>query len=208
MEILIKKQVFKGTTLYRKRVKDNIRRVYLDSRVDITTDWYIEANIFAMKLASKYGVDFITVSGIIAALSPLKSWDENKKIAEGFLRNGKGKHTRNMISKAKQITLFKGNFQREFILNELNGNKIKAFFLNIAYPTGAEAVTIDRHAISIALSRPIVENEGTNITLKQYNFFVSCYTEVAKELNLRPSMLQSVTWEKWRILKTMANCPF
>lgn len=208
MEILIKKQVFKGTTLYRKRVKDNIRRVYLDSRVDITTDWYIEANIFAMKLASKYGVDFITVSGIIAALSPLKSWDENKKIAEGFLRNGKGKHTRNMISKAKQITLFKGNFQREFILNELNGNKIKAFFLNIAYPTGAEAVTIDRHAISIALSRPIVDNEGTNITLKQYNFFVSCYTEVAKELNLRPSMLQSVTWEKWRILKTMANCPF
>lgn len=208
MEILIKKQVFKGTTLYRKRVKDNIRRVYLDSRVDITTDWYIEANIFAMKLASKYGVDFITVSGIIAALSPLKSWDENKKIAEGFLRNGKGKHTKNMLSKAHQIKLFKSTNQREFILAELNGNKIKAFFLNIAYPEGAEAVTIDRHAISIALSRPIVENEGVGITLKQYNFFVSCYKEVAKELNLRPSMLQSVTWEKWRILKTMANCPF
>ena len=208
MEISIKKQVFKGSTLYRKRVKDNIRRVYFDARIDISTDWYIEANIFAMKLASKYGVDYISVSGIIAALSPLKSWDENKKIAEGFLKNGKGKHTRNMLSKAKQITLFKGSMQREFILAELNGNKIKSFFLNIAYPESPESVTIDRHAISICIGRSIIDAEGKGITLKQYNFFVSCFKDVAQELNIRPSMLQSVTWEKWRLLKTMADCPF
>jgi hypothetical protein len=208
MERTINKQVFKGSTLYRKRVKNHILSVYTDARVSITDDWYINANLLAIELASKYGTDYVTVAGIIAALSPLKSWDENKKIAEGFLRNGKGKHTRNMINKAKQITLFKGNFQREYILNELNGNKIKSFFLNIAYPLSPEAVTIDRHAISICLNRSIKDNEGTGITLKQYNFFVSCYSELANELNIRPSMLQSVTWEKWRLLKSMANCPF
>lgn len=207
---MVNKQKFKGITLYRKRCVDNIIKIYNDSISENEEGWYTEANKLATELASKNGLSNLQVAGIIAALSPLKSWNENKRIAEQFIRIGSTLHTRAMVSKAKDIRDYNESMQREFILTTLNGNKISSFFINIAFPEDPNYVTIDRHAISIALGRSIKNNEG-NITNKQYEFLTSCYKQVGESLGVVPNKVQAVTWVKWRQLKLankFAEVPF
>ena len=198
---MINKQKFKGSTLFRKRCVDNILSVYHNPDFSGGYNWYDKANELANVLATKYGLTTLQVAGIIASLSPLKSWEENKKIAVQFLINGNGKHTEAMKSKARDIKAYSDSFEREFILATLNGNKISSFFVNIAYPNEGSYVTIDRHAIAICLGRNINENEGKGITDKQYEFLASCYRQAAEILDIVPNKVQSVTWVKWRKLK-------
>jgi len=196
------KQKFKGKTLFRKTCVDNIIKIYNDTRVkDEGFDWYKVANELANSMAYEFGLNTLQVAGIIASLSPLKSWDENKRIARQFLTNGNGKHTEAMKSKARDIKLYNSSSQREFILATLKGNKISNFFLNIAFPNADNHVTIDRHAIAVILGRSIKENEGAGITYKQYEFLASCYRDAAKKLGVLPNVVQSVTWVKWKQIK-------
>ena len=147
-------------------------------------------------MAIKYNVPLTVSCGIIASLSPLKSWTENKLIAESFLHNGKGKHTQVFIEKARQIKQSNGN--AETIAMILNGNKIISFFFNILEPHNQNFVTIDRHALSITLGRNILEQEGIGITNKQYDFFVSAYNLAGVKAKISPVLMQSITWETWR----------
>jgi len=198
-----RKQIFKGKTLFKTRVVNHILRVYNDSTFDFNTDWYVGASDLAKSMSAQYGVDYLKVCGIIAALSPLKTWAENQKIANTFLAKGEARHTRMMTNKAKAILNNVDDNQVASILAILNGNKIQNFFLNIAFPLGNEAVTIDRHALSICLNRSIVQKDYVGITDLQYNFFVSCFIEASDLANVRPSQMQSITWEKWRELKKL-----
>lgn len=202
---MVNKQKFKGTTLYRKRCVDNILRVYNNNEFNGGHNWYSEASELANSLAIEFGLTKLQVAGIIASLSPLKSWDENKKIAKQFLRSGESKHTRAMINKAKAIKSYNSSMEREFILTTLNGNKISSFFINIAYPNEPSYVTIDRHAIAVCLNRPIKENEGANISDKQYEFLASCYRQAGEILGVIPNQVQSVTWVKWRQIKSASK---
>ena len=197
------KQIYKGKTLFRKTVVDNIVRIYNDPTFDFNSDWYIDASQFAKDLSNQHNVPYLKVCGIIASLSPLKSWDENKKIAVTFLKTGDARHTKLCTGKANDILNDTDPNPVDSILAILNGNKIKNFFINIAFPKDAEAVTIDRHALSICLNRSIVKEEYVGITNGQYNFFVSCYSEAGDKLGVRASMVQSITWEKWRELKKL-----
>ena len=208
----VNKQKFKGSTLFRKRCVDNIIKVYNDNTVSHDgIAWYDEAHELANTMAVEFKLTTLQVAGIIASLSPLKSWHENKKIARQFCINGNGKHTQNMRDKAKQIKLYNSSLEREFILATLNGNKISNFFLNIAYPKADNHVTIDRHAISVVLGRSINEHEGKGITDNQYEFIASCYRDASKILGILPNQVQSVTWVKWREIKNnskFVNVPF
>jgi hypothetical protein len=205
------KQKFKGSTLYRKRCVDNIIKVYNNPKFEGGSSWYNDAHELANSLAKQFGLTTLQVAGIISAFSPLKSWDENKKIAKQFLTNGNGKHTKVMKQKAIDIKLYNSTLEREFILTTLNGNKISNFFLNIAYPNESTSVTIDRHAIAVILGRNATENEGKGITDAQYEFLASCYRQASEILGVIPNQVQSVTWVKWRKLKNenkFADVPF
>jgi len=206
------KQKFKGSTLFRKRCVDNIIKVYKDKSVKHEGySWYDEAHELASSMAREFGLTTLQVAGIIASLSPLKSWDENKKIARQFCINGNGKHTKDFKAKAEQIKSYNSSAEHEFILATLNGNKIQNFFINIAYPKADNHVTIDRHAISVAIGRSINESEGRGITDAQYEFLSSCYIDASKKIGILPNQLQAVTWVKWRELKNkdkFADVPF
>jgi hypothetical protein len=193
------KQQFKGLSLTTTKCVNNILKVYNSSDKFISSNWYVEANSYAQTLAILFNVKLSVACGVIAALSPLKSWDENKKIAHSFLKNGKGKHTKAFVDKALQIKQSNGDV--ETIAMILNGNKIVSFFINILEPTQENFVTIDRHALSIALGRCILENEGKGITLKQYEFFVNCYKIAGLKAGISAVRMQSITWETWRLAK-------
>lgn len=194
------KQQFKGQSLTLTKCVNNILKVYNQaSDKTSSTNWYVEANVYAQNLATKYNVPLSVTCGVIASLSPLKSWSENKRIANSFLHNGKGEHTKCFIDKARQIKLSNGDV--ETIASILNGNKIISFFINILEPHQQNFVTIDRHALSIALGRNILENEGKGITLKQYEFFVSAYNVAGTKAKISPVLMQSITWVTWKELK-------
>lgn len=198
------RQVFKGEVLTRTKTVNNIMRVLNDTKVETTgKDWYFVAHAFARDLAAKHNLTVMQVAGVIASLSPLKSWDENKTITKQFLRNGRAKHTGVMVAKAKDIINYKGSFQKEFILCTLNGNKIQNFFLNIAFPAVNDAVTIDRHAIAVALGYTPEAAKLKDITDAQYNFFLNCYKLAAAKAGILPHEIQAITWVKWRQLKRL-----
>ena len=190
------RQKFKNRTLYTKRVVNNILSIY--DQCERPTQWYHDANKFARNLSKLTGISTAKVCGVIAALSPLKSWDENKIIARMYLTGGPFKHTAAMKAKADAILAGSGEYQE--ICEILNGNKISAFFMNLYFPGEVDNVTIDRHALAVALGRTIEDNEA-QITTKQYQFFERCYQIAAKKSNVTPMFMQSAVWERWRELK-------
>tara|TARA_R110000868_G_scaffold392714_2_gene663500 strand:- start:703 stop:1329 length:627 start_codon:yes stop_codon:yes gene_type:complete len=204
-------QRYKGRTLNQAQLVKNILEVYNNQAHTGESNWYYTANELAISLATKYNVTTLQASGVIAALSPLKSWDENKRIAEGYLKNGEASHTGAMITKADDIVGYNGTMTEEFILVTLNGNKIQNFFLNIAFPGVALGVTIDRHAVSVAVGEVLPDSMLRSITDKQYAFFEDAYRIAANKVGILPHEIQAVVWVKWRKLKEAkkyAEVPF
>lgn len=193
------KQAFKGKTLTLKKTVNNIVKVYNNSDKFSNNDWYKEANDYAGYLANIFDIKISVACGIIAALSPIKTWNENKLIAYSFLQSGKAGHVKLFLEKAKAILECGGEV--EDICTILNGRKITSFFLNILNPSNSQNITIDRHALSIALGRNIKEQEGVGITKRQYEFFVTAYKAAGAKLNISPVLVQSVTWQTWRDAK-------
>jgi hypothetical protein len=190
---------YKGHSISRTRVFNNINKVLKQANASENIDWYKEANSWCAGVATKYSIPLNKVIGIVSAMSPLKQWDLNKRIALEFITDNKSGHTKCQMNKADEI-MANCNADDAFILKTLNGDKTKNFYLNIKYYNNAENLTVDRQAIQVALGR-ILNDREMNMTSPQYNFFKECYIYTAQRLNMRPSLLQSITWLTWRRIK-------
>jgi hypothetical protein len=62
-------------------------------------------------------------------------------------------------------------------------------------------VTIDRHALSVALDYWVSDEEYSGMTKKQYEFFRDCYIWTADSIGVSPLRLQSATWVVFRRIK-------
>jgi hypothetical protein len=190
---------YKGHLISRTRVFNNITKVLQQANASENIDWYQEANSWCAEVAQTYSIPLNKVIGIVSALSPLKQWNLNKRIALEFIADNKSGHTKCQMNKANEI-MSNCNANDEFILKTLNGEKTKNFYLNIKYYNNAENLTVDRQAIQVALGR-ILNDSEMNMTTIQYNFFKECYIYTANRLNIRPSLLQSIVWLTWRRIK-------
>lgn len=195
-------QVFKGEILTRTKIKNNILKMWDLTQADERHDWYLEAFRYGVELSSKTGhtISVSKACGVIAALSPLKSWELNKKIAKDMLE------TRDCgqmgIFKKKALDIMDSDGSDESILDILNGRKISAFYLNIKYPNKANNVTIDRHALSVALGYRTTDQDYAGMTANQYEFFVQCFILAAVQVNVSPLIMQSATWVRFRKIKS------
>jgi thermostable 8-oxoguanine DNA glycosylase len=70
--------------------------------------------------------------------------------------------------------------------------------MSINYCSSYDGVTIDRHALSIALGYRIADDSFRAMTRTQYEFFEECYRYTAKALGISPMLLQSSTWQVFR----------
>lgn len=191
------KQKFQHQVYSQSEVVNNILKIYQDSKaVHTGYNWYQDAHRIARDWAQEFGLTTLQAAGVIAALSPNTSWEMNLEIAEEFLRTGTCGHTGTMLSKAGQCIV---SNSVEESLEILNGMKISNFFLNILFPDIQTGVTIDRHAVAIAMGE--VPAGPIKMTQKQYRFFQIAYEIAADVLGLLPHQLQAVTWVKWRQLK-------
>lgn len=206
------KQKFKGTELTLKRAVNSILRFFHAANVSEVREglnWYENANQYAKELSSRYNVPLQVIAGIIAAYSPQTGWQENKRYTVSFLINPKGRHKSLVqdIKARKIVTLTSEND----IYNALSINdaawKTKAFFLNILNPDIVTSVTIDRHAIAIAIQNPdkvqSLSDDYGKLTKKQYEFFERAYVEAARQLDILPQQLQAITWTVYRRLREL-----
>lgn len=162
--------------------------------------WYQDAYRIACDLAQKHNTQTERVAGIIAALSPLKRWDKNIELADDLLSGRKVGHTKNMVNKAHKVN----ECDIADIPKILNGNKITDFYNNIINPTCENRVTIDRHAIMIAMGGVHLSKQdliSLSNTDKRYTAIADAYRRAAKKLGVRPLEVQAVTWVVWRKIK-------
>lgn len=163
--------------------------------------WYTEAYKLSCELAQKYNTQTERVAGVIAALSPMKNWNMNIRLADDFFAGRKVGHTKAMVSKAEAI----GTADIKDIPAILNGNKITNFYSNIINPSCNTRVTIDRHAIMIAMGGVNLSQQELSLlanTDKKYKAIADAYRRAAKKLGVRPLEVQAVTWVVWRKIKS------
>jgi hypothetical protein len=195
-----KKQVFKSAVLTRAKVRNNILKVWNMSDDQDRYDWYQSANDWCASLSHLSGLSLIQTAGIVAALSPVKTWDQNLECAHGFVMRGEAKHMGQFMDKAARIKNVT-DISYEQVLEILNGRKISSFFINILHPDKSTNVTIDRHALSVALDYWVSDEEYSGMTKKQYEFFRDCHIWTADSIGVSPLRLQSATWVVFRRIK-------
>jgi len=187
----------------RTKIRNNILKVYKVSVNSEQNDWYREAHQFGVEVSSflksfkNYDVTVNQVLGIVSALSPLKEWEKNKEIAVDFILTGDCGHMGANKRKARAILNCDGSDDK--ILEILSGPKTSRFYMNMMYPDGT-GVTVDRHAIAIAIGRTATNKEQA-LTPKAYTFIEKCYIMTAETLGLDPLHLQSITWQAWKRIK-------
>lgn len=184
---------------------DNILKTYSEASEADKADglsWYPRAQRYAEDLGARHGVAARLVSGIIAALSPMTSWEQNTKDAEEFLRLGRrATVTTYGQNKNKAARIKKGN---DPALN-LGKDKTLSFFNCIE--GDAADVCIDRHAAAVAYGRILLVAERDKVRGRLYQRLQNAYRKAAAVLNLKPSELQAITWFAWRKKKTLDKKP-
>lgn len=174
---------------------DNVLGTYgsaTEAHIAEGMSWYNDAHDFCKALDSNVE----RAAGIVAALSPNNSWDNNMAMAARLYSQGHGERCgmRANVIKAERI------YAGESPLDVLGGNKVRAFFMSIAYP-GDHTVkpVIDRHAFDIAVGRK-TDNKARGILSRKgvYDSFAEVYSEAAKTAGIGSAQMQAVTWVAWR----------
>lgn len=156
--------------------------------------WYREANAYAASLDN----DVERAAGVMAAISPMMPWPRNKILAAEIYNGRQGGCLPDNWVKARRI------LDGEAPLDVLSGDKVVAFFHNIML--SPEYVTIDRHAIDIAIGRPL-SNKERSVWLgkRKRAVLVKAYENAAKIAGVSAFEIQAVTWVVWRKTRAVAN---
>lgn len=144
-------------------------------------------------------------AGIVAALSPLNGWGNNKrKAAEVISKRGnivvvKGEPNGIGLGKnvEKAIAIYRNPDTDP--LDILGGDKVRAFYRTILDPMGDIDPVIDRHAFDIAVGERTDEKRRGILSRKGvYSEFTHAYRDAAKIAGIGSAQMQAVTWIAWR----------
>lgn len=175
----------------------NILDLYLkaDDEYNIGMEWYKQAHNFAKWLAEHPNnfarLNVMQISGIISAASANTRWGHNKRIAEGFVFLGHCAHFKITKEKCEKIARAKSPTEIDGILK---GKKLMAFFHNIYDPQCSKFVTIDRHALCIALGLPFTLSKKISVTEKRHKMAAEAYKIAADTVGIKPLEMQATTW--------------
>lgn len=155
--------------------------------------WYDDAHNFAREIG---GSKFHRAAGVIAALSPMNGWENNKrKAAQLYSQNGIGTGCGLTSNVRKAEAIFAGNDA----LDVLRGDKVRAFYLTIVEPYGDIDPVIDRHAFDIAVGERTDDKRRGILSRKGvYAEFAAVYREAALIAGIGAAQMQAVTWVAWR----------
>jgi|SRR6478735_2080831 len=180
---------------------EHVINVYLsasDSDIAEGMAWYDRAHMFAKSLDP---LRYHRAAGVIAALSPMNGWANNKaKAAQLYRQEGDGTGCGLYRNVAKATLIYRG----EDALDVLGGDKVRAFFSTIVDPTGDHEPVIDRHAYDIAVGRSTNDKIRSSLSRKgEYERFSDVYREAALLAGIGAGQMQAVTWVAWRKRKNI-----
>lgn len=178
--------------------------------------WYNDANKICKRLARKYKQPVKIVCYVMAALSPNNKWQRNITDCERVLRTfvsgeltertveyyqGNKEALKGLACTYTANVLKAYNILRDGDISYLKGLKTTNFAQNIFQPKN-DNVTIDYHAISIAIGvRHTIESvESKYFKGKHYEELANAYREAGRQVGLKASELQAITWVAWRNL--------
>lgn len=176
----------------------NVLAVYNGATADNIREglsWYLDAHNYARLLSSTYDISVEACAGIIAALSPMNGWENNKRKAMQLIAqdNGEGCGLYRNVEKAMRI------LRGEKPLDVLGGDKVRAFYQTILDPFGDIDPVIDRHAFDIAVGDRTDEKRRGILSRKGvYHDFAQVYREAAKVAGIGSAQMQAITWVAWR----------
>ena len=175
-----------------------------EARAVHSSEWYEYAGRFCAEIDHNHGLTKGTTAGVVAALSPLNSWQTQVDFTPAIITNGlrliaQGQRPHAAISlsffanKDKAARILQG----EPPLTVLGGDKVRSFYRNL---TGDDdAVTIDRHAVDIAgWTGASHDNKSEN---KNYARIAFAFRAAAHDIGLTPAGIQALTWCFWRECK-------
>lgn len=174
-----------------RKYRDNIVRRYKDANEDQMrrgTNWYRTAHDVAEMIS---GGDVVAGAGVLAALSPQTSWDENVKRAARAFADGKPSgHVGDALRKA--ALCMAGDDPATVLPME---SKTGHFYRCIVDPETEDAVCIDRHAHDVAVGERWGDDVDRGLSSKKrYAIIAQAYREAALKLGVSPATVQAVTW--------------
>lgn len=170
--------------------------------------WYRDARAIASGIASDHGFTVAQVCGVISALSPSVSWETNltdaeticKAFADGIPFDTVTVSTYGQ-NKDKAHRILSGLGDAQSVSEQFKfPSKTGSFFFNLLYPKAPTFVTVDRHALGIALgSRDSNVHQSLSITNKRYRAIADAYVSASRYLGYEsPCQLQASTWVAYR----------
>ena len=170
--------------------------------------WYTEAHNICNQIAHKFNCPITKVAGVVAALSPATNWQQNIADAHNLVLAWHHLIDPDEVTvttygpnkrKAIHILNLKSSNQDDIariLLHNSKVNKTTCFYWNILKPGSDKHVTVDRHAIRIALGSS--EADNVCITEKRYRTIAESYHIAANKLHLGAIDLQAIVWVAFR----------
>lgn len=147
-------------------------------------NWYPSAHKLALQVGDG---DAKMGAGLIAALSPQKSWSINQRLALSASEGNLQGQVSDALNKARRILEGQDPY---FVLPMTK--KTGHFYMNIFEPFNPHYVTVDRHAYRIATRE--FDNGSPRFTEKQYGYLARAYIQAAYDIGVIPNVLQAATW--------------
>lgn len=185
---------------------DNVLAVYnraTAANLRSGLSWYLDAHNFARTVGGARAHHVARNAGIVAALSPMNHWNNNKRkaalvislrgriVVEPGKPNGIGLGA----NVKKAVDIYNGN-EPESVLS---GDKVLAFYRTILNPLGDIDPVIDRHAFDIAIGERANDKRRGILSRKGvYQEFAHVYREAAKKAGIGSAQIQAITWMQWR----------
>lgn len=171
----------------------------LDTLEDATEDeyvlgkaWYLEAHW----IASQVGPTTVQGAGIIAALSPQIGWVDNVAAARALALGDPEGAFKTFGCLGPNVDKATRILRGEAPLDVLGGRKVRSFYRNIVDPHHDGPVTVDRHALNLALVGPGGKGANDKLLARKggYQLVAAAYRTAAREAWMRPNEVQAITW--------------
>ena len=154
------------------------------------TTWYAEEGLSFARTLDPNNV--WRAAGVISALSPLKKWPLNQRIARLSFETGIAQGNMPMHNAIAQRIL-----DGEHPLDVMRGDKTRSFAEAIATGGMGSIATIDRHAHDIAMAQ-VFTDKTRKIGKRVYREMAAAYRIAADETGQSVNGIQAITWVVWR----------
>lgn len=177
-----------------RRITALYRSATLEQRM-AGAEWYPIAAKEAETMSTAYGISMVAASGILAALSPLLSWELNVRYAH-VIASGADSAPCLSSNVAKAVRIRNG----EMPLDVLGGDKVRAFYAAIVSHGRDGMAVIDRHAVAVTVGHVVGDKDRARLvgTPKRYAELSAMYARAAAALGTSVHDVQATTWCVWR----------